>query len=343
MISNKIPGCGSPQTHNTIHRERGTLVLIQQTIDSTMCNTTCSFDDASLPTDEPAAMVETTESASNAAVEDEEDEEESLEGVGKMIQDLSHSDNAKVNAALDALNQDPDKDKEKYDTVTVWGGCAALVHLLKDRLKKAMKKVRACDQATELNELPELATINNTLRAIVWLTYYSEIGRIGIATVGGGEAVAKVMKTFPKCQTLQEYACSALRNLACCSIGKTKVVESGGIGVLLAAINNHLGSPRFCSRACEALYNIVLGSREFTGLLISLGGGAVVAKVRIKWPDNDKVQTQVQQLARLFAEKWKAWEENTELPITLGGGAAVAKVRRKWPDNDEIQTWVRRL
>jgi hypothetical protein len=280
---------------------------IQQRTDSTMCNTTSILDDTSLLADEPAT-IETTESASIVVVEDEDDdEEESLEGVGKLIQDLFHSDNAKVNAALDALKLDLSKDKEKCDTFTVWGGCAALVHLLKDRLKKATKKVPACDLVTELNELPELATIGNTLKAIVWLTYYSEMGRIGIATVGGVEAVVKVMKNFPKCQTLQEYACSALRNLTCCSIGKTKVVESGGIEVILAAINNHLGSPFVCRKACWALSNIVRRSKENTGLLITLGGGAAVAKVRTKWPDNDGVQTRMRRLANLMAMEMKAW------------------------------------
>jgi hypothetical protein len=48
------------------------------------------------------------------------------------------SNNAKVNAALDALKQGLREDRKKCDTVTVWGGCAALVRLLKD-LKKAMK------------------------------------------------------------------------------------------------------------------------------------------------------------------------------------------------------------
>jgi hypothetical protein len=104
-------------------------------MDSTMRNTDCDFDDASLLTVEPALM-ETTESVSSALGTEEEDEGVSLGGVGKMIQDLAHSDNAKVNAALDDFLND----KENRDTVIVWGGCPALVHLLKDRLKKAMKK-----------------------------------------------------------------------------------------------------------------------------------------------------------------------------------------------------------
>jgi hypothetical protein len=54
-----------------------------------------------------------------------------------------------------------------------------------------------------------------------------------------------------------------LINLACCSIGEKKVVESGGIDVLLAAVNNHLGFRNVCDKVCWALYN--------TGVLITLG------------------------------------------------------------------------
>jgi hypothetical protein len=274
-----------------------------------MCNTDCDFDDASLLTDAPE-MTETTETASSAlgAEEDDEDdeEEEYLEGVG-MIQDLAHSDNAKVNAALDALSLDVQKGKENCDAVTAWGGCAALVHLLKDRLKKATKKAPACDQVSELNELVELTTLHKTLNAITKLTYHSETARVFIATVGGVKALVKVMKSFPKCQTLQERACAALRNVACCSIGKVKAFESGGIELLLAAVNNHLGSTLVCEKACGALVNIVRCSKENTELLISLGGATAVAKVRTKWPDNNDVQARVRDLANLIAAEMKTW------------------------------------
>jgi hypothetical protein len=70
-----------------------------------------------------------------------------------------------------------------------------------------MKKVPECDQVSELNELAELTTLHKTLEAIICLTYGSEMGNVGIATVGGVEAAAKVMRTFPKCRRLQMHAC----------------------------------------------------------------------------------------------------------------------------------------
>jgi hypothetical protein len=115
------------------------------------------------------------------------------------------------------------------------------------------------------------------------------------------EAVIKVMKTFPKCQMLQESACAALNNLAWCSIDRANAIESGGIEVVLAAITNHLDSAVVCQNACWALYNIILDDEAGTELLISLGGGAVLATVGRKWPDNKDVQTHLRNLAKLIA------------------------------------------
>ena len=132
-----------------------------------------------------------------------------------------------------------------------------------------------------------------------------------MVVVGGVEAVVKVMKTFPKCEMLQKLACRALTNLSCNAPGEKKAIESGGIELLLAAIHNHLNSAVVCETACCALVNIIVvhGSKETKGLLITLGGGAAVAKVRRKWLDNDKVQTQVRQLVKCFATEWKAWDD----------------------------------
>jgi hypothetical protein len=125
--------------------------------------------------------------------------------------------------------------------------------------------------------------------------------------IGGVEVVVKVMKTFPRSQALQEGACASLVNLTCCSIGLAKAVESGGIKMLLAAVNNHLGSLYICKHACWALSKIVRGSKENTGLLITLGGATSVAKVRTKWPNDDYVQTKVQRLAQLIGTEMNSW------------------------------------
>jgi hypothetical protein len=63
---------------------------------------------ASLQVDSPVASEEVT--AANAASAATENEELN-QSIGKMIQDLAHSDNAKVKAALDMFDKDFMRDK----------------------------------------------------------------------------------------------------------------------------------------------------------------------------------------------------------------------------------------
>ncbi len=219
--------------------------------------------------------------------------EEWIQSIGKLIQDLFHSDNAKVNAALDALDLDFIKDKKNCESLVTAGGCFVLTHLMKNCLDKAIGEIPACDQVTKLTEFIELTTIHKTLNVITSLTFWHAESKIGIAAIGGVEAVVKVMKTFPKCQILQKRACDALCYLTWCSIVKTKAIESCGLEALLAAIDNHLDSAYICKTACWALFNIVIGCKETIELLISLGGVATVLKVRTKWPDIDEVHKEV--------------------------------------------------
>jgi hypothetical protein len=62
-----------------------------------------------------------------------------------------------------------------------------------------------------------------------------------------------------------------------------------------------------CVQACAALASIVHGSKENTGLLISLSGATAVAKVRAKWSDNEQVQIWVRKLANWIGSEMKTW------------------------------------
>jgi hypothetical protein len=286
-----------------------------------MCNTTFNLDDAAPVRDEPV-IIERADYSSTIEDEDDDDDDDDdesvkekdedeesveVEGMGKLVKDLFRSDFVKVSAALDALLVDLRKDKEHCETFTFWGGGIALVQLVKNCLKKAMKKIPACDQVTELNELAELETLDKSLHLIICLTYMHDVSRVGITTVGGVEAVVEVMKTFPKCEALQSIACRAINNLTACNIGTQKAAEMGGMNVLLAAVNNHLSSANVCQHAILAMRRILVGSKENAELLISLGGVTDVAKVKNKWPDNDKVQPQVRHLAKLIAAEINSW------------------------------------
>ena len=261
---------------------------------------------ASVKMETPVAIeTATTVNDVSAATEDEEE----IKSIGNMIQDLAHPDNAKVDAALGALDLEFMEDKKKSESFVSAGGCLALVQLLNKYLDKTIARIPACDQVTKLIEVAELTTLDNTLDVIVALTFFHGESRVSSSAIGGVEAVVKVMKTFPKCQMIQEHACCVLRSLACSVIGATKAIESGGIEVLLTAVTNHLGSAFVCRYACGALINIVMDRKENTELLITLGGGAAVAKVRRKWPDNNTIQKQVRRLNNLIVAEMKTWAD----------------------------------
>jgi hypothetical protein len=79
------------------------------------------------------------------------------------------------------------------------------------------------------------------------------------------------------------------------------------------ANTRHLDSADVCKQACSVLVHIVTGSKENTGLLITLGGGAAVAKVRTKWPHNKDIQTIVRHLNDLIVAEMKAWVDEDKM------------------------------
>jgi hypothetical protein len=176
------------------------------------------------------------------------DREVSIINMGKVIQDIAHADNAKVNTALDAfLGLDFMRDRLKRESFVTAGGCLALVQLVKKCLDKVIERIPACGQVAELDELAELTTLHKTLHIMIRLTFHHKEIRVLITAIGGVNAFVKIMKTFPKCQTLQECTCRVLANLACNNVTvKANIIKSGGIEVLLAAVNNHMDSPYIC-------------------------------------------------------------------------------------------------
>jgi hypothetical protein len=126
--------------------------------------------------------------------------------------------------------------------------------------------------------------------------------------VGGVEAVIKAMKAFPKCCKIQEFACILVLNLACCKIGKRRIIEADGMEYVLASINNHLNSALVCKYACIALSNIIEKENKEVRLLISLDGATAVAKVREECPDGDAAQAWAK-LAKSIGTEMISWAD----------------------------------
>jgi hypothetical protein len=257
------------------------------------------------------AVVTTSTATANDTFASNSERSESIESIAALIQDLLHSDNAKVKAALLALDLDLEKEKKKCDICVTAGGCLALVGVVKDCLKKATEKIPACNEVTNVNEhSEELITICMALRTIFILTHNLEESRVRISSIGGVEVVVKAMKTFPKCHDLQGAACLVLGNLSSYNLGEKKTVESGGLHVLLAAVNNHLDSAKVCHYAFMTMSDIIKKEdKENIRLLMSLGGATAVVKVREEHRESDAVQIWVRTIGKLIGTEMNSWAD----------------------------------
>lgn len=192
--------------------------------------------------------------------------------MGIYVQRLFSPKSAQVEATLDTLIENLQKDTRKCNDIVTVGGCFALVQLVQICLLKASKtNSRGCHLVTDLDERLELKCLCHTLRVIIRLTYRHDESKVGINAIGGIQAVVDVMRTFPLCQDLQRTACNTLYNLTCCSIGKKKAVEANAMQVLLDAVHNHQDNPPLCERALFAMQHIIKGSKERTRLFLASG------------------------------------------------------------------------
>jgi hypothetical protein len=271
------------------------------TSNATIVNTASTQTNATVKT-------EGAPTATNLASVFDAEHEESMQSIGKLVQDLFHHDRVKVEAALQALGLNLSSDESKSNHIVTVGGCAVLVHLVKGCLTKSAR-LHAVHNWIEHAELKTLGmlTLGMLLFVIAQLTAINHESRVGITASGGVEAVVGVMKAFPKCDELQRVACMVLINLTACNIGRNDAIKSGGIKVVLDAVNNHLSSARVCLDAIWAIKNIVTGSKANTELLISLGGVTAAATVKNRWLNHEGVQTQVRSLVALIVEELKTW------------------------------------
>jgi hypothetical protein len=81
-------------------------------------------------------------------------------------------------------------------------------------------------------------------------------------------------------------------NLACCSIGKQKVIETGGIEVLLAAINNHLKSDNLASSMhCSVQHDPEKKREEEKYQTVDQSGRCHRCHVSKEWPNGSMGET----------------------------------------------------
>jgi hypothetical protein len=235
----------------------------------------------------------------------------SIENIGQMIQDLFHSDYAKVNDALDTLMVDLDEDKTKWENIQAVGGCHALVQLMNKCFNKWTNIIppRALNKITAAGDLPELEIIDKSLQIIRALT--NHLGGRTVASIGGVEAVVEAMETFSDCLEMQNTACCVLNNLLSCSIGQKKALEMNAMVVILDTLEGHREVCTVCTNACFTLHIMVAASKENTERFIDSGGLTTVAGIRKHWQHDDTspVHEAVRKLMEPVVKELSCWAQ----------------------------------
>ena len=81
--------------------------------------------------------------------------------------------------------------------------------------------------------------------------------QIAIAKAGGIKVVVSIMQRHKDSAAVQEYACGALRNLACENDdNKIAIAKAGGIEAVVLAMQRHEDSAAVQEKACGALYEL---------------------------------------------------------------------------------------
>jgi hypothetical protein len=82
--------------------------------------------------------------------------------------------------------------------------------------------------------------LHKILHILIGSTHCLDESKFELVAIGGMETVVEIIKTFPKCQALQQTAYALLLKFACCRIGK-KSRQNVRNRVLLAAYKQSLG------------------------------------------------------------------------------------------------------
>jgi hypothetical protein len=176
---------------------------------------------------------------------------------------------------------------------------------------------------------------------LLWALLYVEGGvhahfAEGFLQAGAPEAIVTAMKQFETSAIMQQCGCGALRNLAGYegSNGAEKVVDSGGIEVILAAMIDHGKESNVVKNACGCLNNVARAHPNGIDAILDLGGIDTILRIVDAYPQDEQIQKRACScLSNLSMQSSRA----RILIRDKGGGMALAKVEHYFRDkNSEI-------
>jgi hypothetical protein len=111
-----------------------------------------------------------------------------------------------------------------------------------------------------------------------------------LGDIGCVEVILARMKTYRYSERIQWYGCSTLRHLVSgMKDNAERVEQSGGIGLIVAAMKAHPNNKMVQDRGCMALANMSEWD-EYRPLIIKAGGASPIASIMDKYKDEPQLR-----------------------------------------------------
>lgn len=184
------------------------------------------------------------------------------------------------------------------------------------------------------------AAVQKSVRRLLLTLAHSSRNRLSIAKHGGVSIILAFMATYQKDACIQQYACEALRNLACNDDGASgtkwlpdeaaKVAFAGAVGPILLAMKTHPNEVGVQEQACRALCNLAVYNDDTQQ---SCDGISVVLSAMKMHPNEaDLLRSACQTLWSLSRSA-----DNSISIARLGGIGAILSAMKNHPNEAGLQ------
>ncbi|XP_033096493.1 armadillo repeat-containing protein 6-like, partial [Anneissia japonica] len=150
-----------------------------------------------------------------------------------------------------------------------------------------------------------------------------------VVDLGGLQSVLKILAENLESQAIVKQVFAVLKAIAGNDDVKIAIVNSGGIGFILNAMNKHIKQAQVCALGCAALSAVVLRNTGHCKVVMESDGPTVILKAMTVHPNNRSVQTNACMAIRNLTARTK---EYCEPILQLGAEELIQQASKQCPD-----------
>ncbi|XP_073909729.1 armadillo repeat-containing protein 6 isoform X3 [Castor canadensis] len=154
-----------------------------------------------------------------------------------------------------------------------------------------------------------------------------------VVDLGGLSVLVTLLASCSDHQDLVKQVLSTLRAIAGNDDVKDAIVRAGGTESIMAAMIQHLASPRVCEQSCAALSVLALRKPENSRAIVEGGGAEAALQAMKAHPQDIGVQKQACMLIRNLVSRSPAFSKPL---LELGAEALIAQARAAHPDCEGV-------